>query len=151
MADINFIDNSIQVSAALAASAKQFLIEAGEEIRSAVARGSRRESGQLAGSWKSQIVSDSEARIGSPLENAILEEFGTGEYAVNGGRSGGWYVHESKLSEKAKSKMRRVEMGGEVFYFTRGKTPSHALQKAFDSRKAAIIKRAEQIFKVNMS
>lgn len=129
---VEFQDFSVQVKEAVGEKAAQFLEEAAAKIESAAKRNSRIDTGQLKGSWDHQVnESAQEATIGSPLQNAIWEEFGTGEYAAGGdGRKGGWYYIDS-------------EGNG---HFTHGKKPNHTLQKAFDSTKAAIIRRAKQIF-----
>ncbi len=129
---VEFQDFSVQVKESVGEKAAQFLEEAAAEIESAAKRNSRVDTGQLKGSWDHQVnESAQEATIGSPLQNAIWEEFGTGEYAAGGdGRKGGWYYVDS-------------EGNG---HFTHGKKPNHTLQKAFDSTKAAIIRRAKQIF-----
>lgn len=130
---VQFQDFSIQVKDALDDKALQFLEEAASEIESAARRNSRVDSGQLKGSW-THLTDDSayEATIGSPLENAVWEEFGTGEYAANGdGRKGGWSYQDD---------------AGD-WHHTKGKKPNRTLQRAFDSTKAAIIRRAQEIFK----
>lgn len=134
MADVrfNFKDNRVEVLRAIDDAVGAFLLEASAELVSQVARNTRVKSGQTKGSWQA-VVDENEriATVGSPLENAIWEEFGTGEYAVNGdGRKGGW-IYEDVYGNH---------------YFTRGKKPTHALQKAFDSRKNAIKRRAKQEF-----
>lgn len=130
---VEFQDFSIQVKEALDDKALIFLEEAASEIESAAKRGSRVDSGQLKGSWTHLVDEGAhEATVGSPLQNAIWEEFGTGEYAAAGdGRKGGWSYKDD---------------AGD-WHHTRGKTPNRTLQKAFDSKKAAIIRRAKQIFK----
>ena len=145
---VQFEDFSVQVNNAIESAALQWLEEAASEIESAAKRNSRKAEGNLKGSWNHSVNSTAnEAQIGSPLENAIWEEFGTGEYAANGdGRKGGWYVPEEKLSSKAKAKMRKTVIKGKVFYHTYGKTPNHTLQRAFDSKKNAVINLAKQIF-----
>lgn len=130
---VQFQDFSIQVKDALDDKALQFLEEAASEIESAARRNSRVASGQLKGSWNHQVNDAAkEAKVGSPLENAIWEEFGTGEYAAAGdGRKGGWSYQDD---------------AGD-WHHTRGKRPNRTLQRAFDSTKAAIIRRAQEIFK----
>lgn len=130
---VEFQDFSIQVTEALEEKAVQFLEEAASEIESAAKRGSRVDSGQLKGSWNHQVdESAKEAKVGSPLENAIWEEFGTGEYALHGdGRRGGWTYQDDKGD----------------WHHTTGKTPNRTLHNAFESKKAAVIRRAKQIFK----
>lgn len=136
MADIEFVDNRVQVNKALDDAVGAFLLEASGEIVSAAARGSRVDSGQLKGSWKANVnESKGEAVIGSELENAIWEEFGTGEYAAKGdGRKGGWSYQDDSGN----------------WHHTTGKKPNRTLQRAFDSTKGKIINRAKQIFKEGM-
>lgn len=136
MADIEFVDNRVQVNKALDDAVGTFLLEASAEIVSTAARGSRVDSGQLKGSWKANVnESKGEAVIGSELENAIWEEFGTGEYAAKGdGRKGGWSYQDDSGN----------------WHHTTGKKPNRTLQRAFDSTKGKIINRAKQIFKEGM-
>lgn len=129
-----FQNFGMKVKNSMDESVSQFLIEAAEEIRSAAARNSRVDSGQLKGSWRT-IIGKGRAEIGSELENAIWEEFGTGEYAVSGGRKGGWRYQDAKGN----------------WHFTRGKTPNHTLQRAFDKNEAKIKRRAEEIIKNGMA
>lgn len=144
---VEFTDNTIEVVNALQSAAESFLYEAGEEVKSAAQRNSRTDTGQFKGKWKATVnTGNLSVQIGHPDENAIWEEFGTGEYAENGGRKGGWLVPGSELTPKAKSKMQKRIVKGEEKYFTRGKTPNHTLKNAFDSTKTRIIMRAQQIF-----
>ena len=150
MSQVKFENNKIQVEDALKSAIVSYLHEAAGEMMSQAARNTRVDMGQLKGSWDYK-VDNTTATIGSPLENAIWEEFGTGEYALHGdGRKGGWYVPESKLSSQAKSKMKKVVIDGKVFYFTRGKTPSRAFWKAYTKLKSKLIKRAEQVIGCKM-
>lgn len=129
---IEFHDYRIQVKDAIGDSAIAFLYEAAGEVQSQAARNSRVKTGQTKGSWD-YIVNDDllEAVVGSPLENAIWEEFGTGEYALKGnGRKGGWYY----VDEDGKG------------HFTRGKKPNRALWNAFSELKPKLIKRANSMF-----
>lgn len=148
---VRFEDFSVQVENALEEACISFLHGAAGEVQSQVIRNTRVDQEQLKGSWE-YVIDEGEmkATIGSPLENAIWEEFGTGEYAINGGRKGGWYVPAEKLTSKAKSKMRKVVIKGKEFYFTRGKTPSRAFQKAYTSSKPKIIRRAEEVIGARM-
>lgn len=134
---VEFQDFSIRVTEALEECAVQFLEEASSEIESQAKRNSRVKSGKLKGSWNHQVDEGAkEAKVGSPEQNAIWEELGTGEYAVNGdGRKGGW---------------RYQDADGE-WHFTKGKSPNRTLQRAFESKKSKIINRAKQIFGEGMS
>ena len=134
---VKFTDNRIIVKDALEEAVIQFLEEASNEIQSQTQRNTPVDTGQLKGSW-SHVVNESEheAQIGSPLENALWTEFGTGEYALEGnGRKGGWYY----VDDKGKG------------HFTHGKKPHRMLHNAFTTKKSAIIRRAEQILKGRMN
>lgn len=133
---VQFEDFSIQVKDALNEGAIIGLELAAAEIKTQVSRTSRKDTGQLRGSWTHQVDEGAyEATVGSPLENAIWEEFGTGEYAANGdGRNGGWFYENRK---------------GETV-FTRGKMPTHALQNAFTSKMSVAVKLIEQAIKEAM-
>ena len=43
-----------------------------------------------------------------------------------------------------------IGKNGEVFYFTKGKHPTHALQKAFDSKKEVLKKHAGEVLSREM-
>ena len=88
--------------------------------------------GQLKGSWEYKVdTSAKEAKIGSPEENALWNEFGTGEHALHGdGRLGGWRYQDDKGN----------------WHFTRGKKPRRSLYKAYTAKKGSIKKLAEQMF-----
>lgn len=130
---VQFTDNSIQVKAAMDEAVGAFLEEAAFEVQTHTQRHTPVDTGQLKGSWATEVdVSKAEAKIGSPLENAIWTEMGTGEFALEGkGRKGGWRYQDDR---------------GE-WHFTKGKKPVRMLHNAFTAKKAAIIRRAEQIFK----
>lgn len=150
---VEFQDFSIQVKEALDEAALIGLELAASEIKTQVSRNSRTDTGQLRGSWKYTVDEAAlEATIGSPLENAIWEEFGTGEYAAHGdGRKGGWYVPGNELSPKAKGRMRKITLkNGKELYFTKGKKPNHTLQKAFESKKNTAIRLIKRSIKEAM-
>ena len=134
---VEFQDFSIKVIDAMEDACLQFLEESSFEVQSETQRNSRVASGKTKGSWQTKVdASAKEAKIGSPEQNAIWEEFGTGEYALGGdGRKGGW----------------RYQDDSGQWHFTRGKTPNRTLQRAFTSKKGAIINRAKQIFGERMN
>ena len=129
--EIVFNDYSVQVLAALGQYTEQFLEEVGGEISSQAAKNTRRRTGQTAGGWTHIVtVNDDEqlVTICNPLQNAIWEEFGTGEYALKGnGRKGGW-VYRDPVTGK--------------FYKTHGKTPTRALHYAFKANEGKVENRA---------
>ena len=129
---VKFEDYSIQCKGAITDAVTAFLHEAGGELASMAARNqSRRDTGATAGSWTYR-VEGGKATVGNPLENAIWEEFGTGEHAEKGnGRKGGWAY------EDAKGK----------WHFTRGKTALRPLRRAFESSKGKIKSELEKRLK----
>ena len=94
MALIEFEDNTDEIIGMMREKALAWLEEAGGEIETQTKTNSRKASGDTAGSFQHKVDEGSmTCSIGSELENAIWEEFGTGEYALNGdGRAGAWYV-----------------------------------------------------------
>lgn len=135
---VQFEDYSIQVIAALDDATIAWLYEAGGELEAQTKRNSRvGRTKQTKGSWTYIVDEDKgECTVGSPLENAIWEEFGTGEFALHGdGRKGGWVY--------------RDDYDGQ-FYHTHGKKPNRALQSAFNTLKAPLIRRLQQIMKERM-
>lgn len=136
---VEFIDNTAKIKAALSEGVIGFLHEAGDEIQAQTQRNSRVDTGQTKGSYKYMVdegKDESTVAVGSDLENAIWEEFGTGEYALHGdGRKGGW-VYKSKKDGK--------------FYHTYGKTPRQPLTKAFQSVAPKIKKQLVNVIKQNL-
>lgn len=154
MADIEFIDNHLQVNRAIDDAVGAFLMEASAELVSATARNTPVDQGQLKGSWAANVdESKGESVVGSPLENAVWTELGTGEWALKrNGRIGAWYVPVEKVTGSKKPTFNGKVVivygkNGQQFYKTNGKKPVRMLQTAFDQNKGKIIRRAEQIFK----
>lgn len=125
-----FKDYRIEVKEALAQKGEVFLYEATGEIEQQAADNSKVNTGELKGSWSSE-VNGNEGIVGSTAEHSIWQEFGTGEYAAKGdGRKGGWAYQDDN---------------GE-WHFTKGTKPVRMLANAFSTKKSAIIERAKQIF-----
>lgn len=124
MANVEFHDYSIKVKNAIDEKINAGLEAAAGELESQVKRNSRVRTGRTKNSFQHHIDESSHtATIGSSYQNAIWEEFGTGEYALHGGRKGGWRYKD----EQGK------------WHFTRGKTPSRAFWNAYQSKKAQLI------------
>ena len=135
--EVYFEDNTLKVIDETESIIEATLLECAAEIVSATARNTRVKTGQLKNSWRSNVSKTSsgyEAVIGSPLENAIWEEFGTGEYALHGdGRKGGWGYPDPKNPEET--------------IWTYGKKPNRAFHKAYTTMKNKIIKRIQDAMK----
>lgn len=157
MDSVKFIDNSINVKAALGKATETFLHEAAGEIASQAKRSSPVDAGKLKNSWDYHIASSGrEAVIGSQLENAVWNELGTGEHALKGnGRKTAWYVPvQGYTGAKKPTYKGKVVIvygrNGRQFYKTDGKKPNRTLWNAFQKLRNSIIKRAEEIFKEGM-
>lgn len=123
---VEFQDFSIQVKGAISDRVNAALEECAGEVESQAKRNSRVATGRTKNSFRHVVDDETHtAYIGSDMENAIWEEFGTGEHALNGdGRKGGWRYQDEKGQ----------------WHFTRGKTPTRAFWRAYTSLKAAIIR-----------
>ena len=130
---VEFKDNSLKVKAALNEKTIAWLHEAAGEIESQTKRNTRVDTGQLKNSWaNTDDESNGTATVGSPLENAVWEEFGTGEYALHGdGRKTAWTYKDRKGK----------------WHRTSGKRPSRALNNAFASSKGKLKSRLEKMLK----
>lgn len=152
---IEFEDYSAKVKDAMDDAIIAFLYEAGGELESQSRRNSavgKVGGGQTKGSYSYKVdEGKGEVRVGSPLENAIWEEFGTGEHALHGdGRKGGWYIPigSGGISEAVVEAYGFKVVEGKhdkKFAFTRGKKPKRPMFKAFEAKKNKLIKRFAQI------
>ena len=131
---IEFTDNTAKIVGSMKENVSAFLYEVGGELTSQIQRNSRVDTGETKGSYTyrtNETADASEVIVGSPNENAIWEEYGTGEYALNGnGRKGGW-TYKSKKDNK--------------FYHTTGKKPNKPMKNAFDSMKPKIKKQLSEV------
>ena len=101
MADFEFKDHSLEVKAALNDEALNWLRETAAEIASHAKENCTMtdDGGQLRKSYRFEVDdAKGEAYIGSSLESAYWEEYGTGEYAdtaKNGGKEGrkDWWIY----------------------------------------------------------
>ena len=130
---IEFIDNSDKVQAMLEEALIAGLHDAGSIIMSQTKQNSRVATGQTKNSWN-YVVDEGKmtATIGNPEENALWEEFGTGEHALNKNvRKGGWFYKDEKGNG----------------HFTYGKKPMRMLFNAFITKKNTVIKAFEHHIK----
>ena len=130
---VEFQDFTIKVKNAMDDGINAVLEECAGELESQVKRNSRVDTGKTKNSFRHHVDDKAHvAYIGSDAENAIWQELGTGEYALNGdGRKGGW----AYVDEKGKG------------HFTYGTTPSRAFWNAYTSMKNKIIKRIQEFMK----
>lgn len=130
---VEFHDFRIKVKGAINNRVDAVLEDSAGEIESQTKRNSRVDTGKTKNSFQHKVDTDSHtAYIGSSYDNAIWEEFGTGEYALNGnGRKGGWAYKDAE----------------DKWHFTHGKKPSRAFWNAYTSLKNAIIKHFQDSLK----
>lgn len=154
---IEFEDHSEAVKAAIKRAAIALMYEAGGEIAAETKRNSRRRTGKTAGSFTYKVnESELSVTIGSNDQNALWEELGTGEYAVNGGRRGYWVFVEGQSSgggggktydlAGAKRAMACLRSKGLNAYYTNGKRPNHALERAGNTVAPKVQSAAERLF-----
>lgn len=147
---ITFIDNSAAVKYSVENITQSALEEIACEIESRAAMNTRVATGNTKSKWSHKTL-ESKAIIGNTEENAIWEEFGTGEYALNGnGRKGEWYVHigngKNDMSPQTAAYYNfKIVYGknGDKFAVVHGKKPTRALYRAFTQSKTTI----ESVFK----
>lgn len=134
---VKFKDFTINVEGAIDDKIDIVLEECAAEMESQAKRNTRVDTGKTKNSFTHRVTGSFlagryRAEIGSTSENAIWEEFGTGEYALNGnGRKGGWYYEDEK------------GWG----HFTHGKTPSRAFYRAYTKLKDKLIKHIQESLK----
>jgi hypothetical protein len=163
-AKVEFQDFSIKCKDALEDAVYQFLETAASELESQAIRNSNF-SKDVKNNWK-HVVNESkkEATVGNTLELAIWTEFGTGEHALEGkGRKGYWvYVKgntsvkesnpgKARTLQEAKQAVAILREKGLDAHYTKGQKPRRMLHNAFETKKAAIIRRAEQVLKGRMN
>lgn len=139
MANIKFIDHTEEVKALIAELAESSLEETCGELESQTKRNTAVDTGQTKNSWQHKVTKSGEdyvGAVGSDYQNAIWEEFGTGDYALHGdGRKGGWFYEDA-------------EGNG---HFTHGKKPRRPFHKAYTTLKNKLIKFIQDRFKGGLS
>ena len=133
MARVEFKDFTIKVQGLIDDKINAVLEECAGEVESEVKRNSRVDTGKTKNSFRHQVDSSKHtAYIGSSDQNAIWEEYGTGEFAIEGnGRQGGWTYKDEKGD----------------WHKTTGKKPSRAFHKAYVSKKNQIVNHIQNSMK----
>lgn len=137
---IGFVSNLDEVLRNMDSIFDNWLEESAGEIEAGTKALSRVDTGETKNSY-SHVVDKTkkEAHIGSNLQNSIWEEFGTGEYAVEGnGRKGGWVYKNPKYGLNGDTR---------EFVFTLGKTPNRPMLRAYKKLEDLIISRIQALLK----
>lgn len=154
MGEVKFEDNHIKVEAEIEKRICNWLEEATAEYESQAIRNTRVNTGETKRGWGHKVDEVLlEGTVGNSEENAIWEEYGTGEYAIKGGKGKKvWYVNANQLNSKEISDFTykyhfpiKYGKNGEVFFEVRGKEAQRMLYKAHQTTKAPAIKRFAQI------
>lgn len=146
---VRFEDFSIQVKAEINEKTLKWLREWAHEITSHAQRNCSTDqsySSQLRGSYANIVDEENgKATIGSPLEQAFWEEFGTGEHAdtnKNGGKPGrqGWWVYKDGYKGKGgkvltEGQAKAMAAGDPTVHATNGRDPNYTLENAFRVNK----------------
>lgn len=154
---VKLTNNSINVIAALDETTIAWLHTWANEIASHAKRNcmTKDDNGQLKGSYM-DVVNEGkgEARIGSPLESAYWEEWGTGEHAAHGDGRKGWWVYvkgeasrgggEVYTQAEAEAIAASMRAEGLDAYATNGREPNYTLERAFDANKHKAIADLEE-------
>lgn len=167
---VEFEDFTIRVLAAIDEKAIGFLYEQAGELTAQIKRNvpsGKDYNSQLKDSFSYQIdESKLEATIGSPLERALWNEYGTGEFSdsAKGGRKGYWvYVKGNTPAdeggydyytggkeytlEEAKQIVAMMRADGLDARYTKGQYPKRSMRNAYIKMKPKIIREAQKRFK----
>ena len=167
---VEFRDFSFQVKAKIDETTLNWLEGTANEIVSQAQRNTSTEgwtNGErtsLRDSYSYELNrSKGEARIGSPLEQSLWEEFGTGSHAdtsKNGGREGrkDWWVYvsgqepreqesEHYTKEEAMAVAASMRERGLDAHATDGREPNYTLEKAFEKVKPKAVAQLEKKLK----
>ena len=166
-ANVEFQDFSFEVKEALNDTSIGWLYATAEEIKSQAQRNcvtDYEEGGkQLKGSYAAKVdETKGEAQVGSPMEAAYWEEWGTGEYAAHGDGRKGWWIYIPGQPSMGGGMTYHDEMEammmaayiqsryGKKAYVTNGRKPNYTLENAFGATKNPAIQRLEELLKGRM-
>lgn len=155
MGEVEFENNILKFKAALDRLAERFLREAGQVIEAqAIQNTTKGKTTHTSESWGYSVnAAEKYVTIGNTQQNALWEEYGTGNYALEGkGRQTPWYVPvDEYIGEKRPSFNGKVIIvygkNGKAYYKTNGKKPKRMLHNAFHTKKTSLIRRAQQLAK----
>jgi len=154
MSEVEFENNILKVKEALDRMAERFLEESGQVVEAQAVQNTAVDSTHTRESWGHIVdTSENSVTIGNPLENAVWEEYGTGDYALEGnGRKTAWYVPVELCTGRKKPSFNGEVVivygkDGKAYYKTNGKKPKRMLHNAYHTKKPSLIRRANQLMK----
>lgn len=133
---------------------ENFIEEATSELESQIVKNTAVDEGELKLSWEHRVDKvNLTGIIGSSKQNAIWEEYGTGNYAVNDdGRKTPWYIPVDEVEGTHKPTYKgevTIVYGknGMAFYKTDGKRAKRMVFQAYSSLNPKIQRRLKEIMK----
>lgn len=148
MANVKFIDNSIQVKEEINATTIAWLNDWAQTIASH-AKANTKLDGEagiaLRKDYKAVVdEGKGEAMVGSQLEAAFWEEFGTGSHAVNGDGRPGWWVYKEGYQgnggkQLTEAQAKAIAAEDPTVHATNGREPAKTLETAFTVNKPKAI------------
>lgn len=160
---VQFIDNSIEVKAEINEKTIGWLHSWANEIASHAKDNCAMtdDNGQLRKSYRAEVDDGAgKAQVGSSLESALWEEYGTGEHAVRNPHRTGWWVYieggsgydgptnhyaTKEEAEQMAAYIRRKYKKTAVV--TNGRDPNYTLEKAFKANESKARADLERILK----
>lgn len=163
--NVTFVDNSLKIKAEINEITLTWLHEAAHEVEAHAQRNCKMEDEmgvKLRSSYEAIIDSGAgKAQIGSPMEAAYWEEFGTGSHAVDTSKSRkGWWVYVKNNANpfprggktynteaEAQAVAESMRKDGLDAYATNGRDPQHTLQNAFVQTMPKSERKLEELLK----
>lgn len=149
MANVKFVDNSIQVKEEINATSIAWLHDWANTIASH-ARANTQLDGEAGVALRKDyraLVNEAkgEAEIGSSLEQAFWEEFGTGSHAKHGDGRPGWWVYKDGYKgnggkQLTEAQAKAIAAEDPTVHATNGREPAKTLETAFTVNKPKAIK-----------
>lgn len=160
---VQFIDNSIEVKAEINEKTIGWLQAWANEIASTAKDTCTMtdDNGQLRESYRAEVDNGAgKAQVGSSLESALWEEYGTGEHAVRNPHRSGWWVYiegGSGYEGATNHYSTKEEAEAMAAYIRRrykkkavatdGRDPNYTLEKAFAKNKPKAVADLKRILK----
>lgn len=154
--NVKLTDNSIQVKAAINDTTIAWLHDWANTIASHAKANTQLdgEAGIALRKDYSTVVDDAkgEAMVGSRLEQAFWEEFGTGAYAVHGDGRPGWWVYKDGYKgnggkQLTEAEAKAIAAEDPTLHATNGRKPAKTLETAFTVNKPKAIADLERRMK----
>lgn len=148
MANVKFVNNSIKVKEEINATTIGWLNDWANTIASHAKNNTKLdgEAGIALRKDYRAVVDEGkgEAKVGSQLEAALWEEFGTGSHAVHGDGRPGWWVYKDGYQgnggeQLTEAEAKAIAAEDPTVHATNGREPAKTLETAFTVNKPKAI------------